>query len=224
MDKQSLVDYANTRHPSNQFADYDEYVKYQTKNGLSFERNSSKWSSGQQRCIEAKFENVNRNARIIDICCGDGSGLLKFKEMGFKDVTGVEISDEKIAFSEKVGYPILKRDICSGPFDLGEPYDIIYSSHTLEHVLNPGYTLLTLASFLKKDGILFLVLPYPDIGAANPTENHRFRVHCGVIPLALHIPDKGATVVERMKALGFTVLNVQFHEYREPEIHLTLTL
>jgi SAM-dependent methyltransferase len=221
--KQELVNFSNKRS-SNHFLDYDDYVKYQTKNGLSFEKDQYEWIQGQRSCIENKFKNVNRNLRILDICCGDGRGLQKFKEMGFTNVTGVEISDEKIEFAKTFEFNIIKQDICSGPFNFGEKYDIIYSSHTIEHVLNPEYTIKNIMKSLKGDGTFFLILPYPDVGAANPLDDHRFKIHCGVIPLGLHINDKGETICNIIKNMGLSIVNIEFHSYREPEIHLTIKL
>ena len=219
--KRELIDFSNQRS-DNKFIDYNDYIKYQTKNGLSFEKNSFGWTNGQRRCIEEKFFDKDRNLRILDICCGDGRGLQKLKEMGFTNVTGVEISDEKILFAKEINNNVIKRDICSGPFDLGDKYDIIYSSHTIEHVLNPEYTIKNIMDYLKNDGIFFLILPYPDVGASDPRDDHRFKIHCGVIPLGLHIEDKGISTRQIIENMGFKVVNVEFHNYREPEIHLTI--
>lgn len=219
--KKKLVDYFNNR-TNNKFIDYDDYIYYQTNQGLSFEKDNSHWTNGQKICVEKKFSYLDKNLKILDVCCGDGRGLTKFKELGFNNVTGVEISDEKINFAKTLGYDIIKRDICSGPFDFGENYDIIYSSHTIEHVLNPEFTIKNIMNSLKEDGTFFLVLPYPDIGAANPNDNHRFKIHCGVVPLGLHVCDNGLTTVNIIKNMGFKVVNVEFDNYRESEIHLTI--
>jgi len=219
--KNSLVEFSNKRS-NNWFIDYDDYVNYQTKNGLSFEKDQQEWIDGQRKCIENKFLKFDRNLRILDICCGDGRGLQKFKELGFTDVTGVEISDEKIKFAKEFGYKVIKQDICCGPFELGEKYDIIYSSHTIEHVLNPGYTIKNIVKFLKDDGIFFLILPYTDVDASNPLNDHRFKIHCGVVPLGLHVPDNGVTTSNIIKSMGLNIVNIEFHNYREPEIHLTI--
>lgn len=219
--KQSLINFSNKRS-NNLFLDYDDYINYQIKNGLSFERNSPHWSRGQQLCIKKNFHDLNRNLRILDICCGDGMGLQKFKEMGFNDVTGVEISDEKINLAKQFGYSVIKQDICCGPFNFGEKYDVIYSSHTIEHVLNPEYTIKNIMNLLKDDGTFLLILPYPDIDAANPNNDHRFKIHCGVIPLGLHINDNGKTTTDIINKMGFNIINVEFNNYREPEIHLKI--
>ena len=219
--KQDLVEFFNKK-TTNCFINYDDYVKYQTKNGLSFEMDVQHWTNGQHICVQKKFSNLDKNLRILDICCGDGRGLQKFRELGFKDVTGVEISDDKIQHASKFNYKIIKRDICCGPFDFGDKYDIIYSSHTIEHLLNPLYSIKNIMESLKDDGTFYLILPYPDIDASDPKNDHRFKIHCGVMPLGLHINDDGKTTCDIIKNLGFNVINLEFDNFREPEIHLTI--
>lgn len=219
--QQTLINFFNER-TTNKFIDYNDYIKYQTKNGLSFEKDNVHWTKGQHICIENKFKNIDRNVKILDLCSGDGRGLQKFRDLGFKNVTGVEVSDDKIKFAESFGYKIIKKDICSGPFDFNDKFDIIYSSHTLEHVLNPEYTLKNVMNSLNDDGKMFLILPYPDFDAGKPENDHNFKVHCGVIPLGLHINDNGQTTCNIIKNLGYKIEKVEFHSFREPEIHLTI--
>jgi 2-polyprenyl-3-methyl-5-hydroxy-6-metoxy-1,4-benzoquinol methylase len=219
--KDELIEYSNKRSDKLKFKDYDDYIFSQVKRGLSFEKDSPEWANGQRICIENKFKNLDRNLKILDICCGDGVGLSKFKEMGFNNVFGAEICDEKIEFAKKYA-PVIKTDICSGPFNFDTDFDIIYSSHSIEHVLNPEYTINNIVKFLKDDGTFFLILPYPDLKAANPIFEHNFKIHCGTMPLGLHIRDNGTSVSNIIKNMGFHIIDTQFYHYREPEIHLTL--
>jgi hypothetical protein len=78
-------------------------------------------------------------------------------------------------------------------------------------------------SKLKDNGIFILILPYPDYGAANPLDEHRFKVHCGVIPLGLHINDKGYTICNTIQKMGYKITDYKFESYREPEIQLIIT-
>ena len=220
--KNSLVEFSNKKHKSNQFVNYDEYIHYQTVVGMSHEVDCDIWAKGQVRCINDKFKTIDRKSKILIASCGDGVCLTQLKLLGFTDVTGLEICDEKIKLAKNSGFNVIKTDICSGPFDLYEQYDVIYSSHTLEHVLNPMFTFKNIAKFLKEDGIMHLILPYPDIEAANPRNNHRFKVHCGVIPLGLNIDDNGNTTCDIFTKEGFNVMSKDFFSYREPEIHLKI--
>ena len=61
-----MVDYFNQR-TNNVFIDYDNYIYYQTQQGLSFEKDNFHWTFGQQLCIEKKFSNLDRNLKILDI-------------------------------------------------------------------------------------------------------------------------------------------------------------
>lgn len=221
--KTSLVLKSNKRDKNNIFKNYDDYVYWQCVPGLSFEKDNEKWTNGQIRCIEDKFKNLNRDLKILDICCGDGRGLKKLKQMGFKNITGVEISDEKIKIAKSFAN-VIKIDICCFDNNLPDVYDVIYSSHTIEHVLDPIYTINKIKKHLKPDGIMFLILPYPDYQAADPNlmGGHNFKVHCGVMPLGLHLADKGETVCNIIKNIGFEIIKCDFSIYREPEIHLTL--
>lgn len=221
--KSSLVKFSNLRDNICKFKNYDDYINWQIKKGLSFEKDNNRWMNGQRKCVEQNFDTMDRNSKILDICCGDGQGLKKFKEMGFKHVYGVEVCKEKINFAKQYGYTIYNCDICSGPFDIGNNYDCIYSSHTIEHVLNPEYTIRNIMTKLKNDGKFIIILPYPDYGAANTLNEHSFKVHCGVIPLGLHINDEGFTVCNTIRKMGYKITDYKFESFREPEIHLTIT-
>ena len=75
---------------------------------------------------------------------------------------------------------------------------------------------------LKNDGKFILILPYPDYAAGNTKNEHNFKVHCGVIPLGLHINDKGITLINKIQQMGYKVNDYTFQSYREPEILLTI--
>ena len=220
--KNDLIDFSNKRSINNTFTDYNDYINYQTVIGMSHEIDCKEWADGQVLCINDKFKNVSKDAKILIASCGDGVCLNQLKTLGFTDVTGLEICDEKIKVAIKSGFNVIKIDICCGPFNLSEKYDVIYSSHTLEHVLDPMFTFKNISTFLKNDGIIHLILPYPDIEAGNSNNDHRFKVHCGVIPLGLHIEDNGNTTCSVFINNGFNVTHKSFYAYREPEIHLAI--
>jgi beta-1,4-mannosyl-glycoprotein beta-1,4-N-acetylglucosaminyltransferase len=221
--KSILINYSNSRDNTCKFKNYEDYINWQTKIGLSFEKDNNTWMNGQKKCVGENFNFMDRNIKILDICCGDGQGLQKFKEMGFNNVYGVEVCKDKINFAKQYGYTIYECDICCGPFEIGDNYDCIYSSHTIEHVLNPEYTIRNIMSKLKDNGIFILILPYPDYGAADPLDEHRFKIHCGVIPLGLHMNDKGYTICNTIQKMGYKIINYKFESYREPEIQLIIT-
>ena len=165
--------------PSN----YKRYLSLQVGKYLSHESKNKKWMEGQIRYLEREFQSVARNKFILDISCGDGVGLKNFKKMGFNNVTGVDFSHEKIEIATKIGYPVFQADFHNLSFLKNENFDIVYSSHSLEHALYPKKVLLEFKRILKKDGILKLVLPYPDRGPID--------VHVAKIELGTNRLDKG---------------------------------
>ena len=46
-------------------------------------------------------------------------------------------------------------------------FDIVYSSHTIEHAYHPRRVVKELTRVLRSDGELIVVLPYPDTGTEN---------------------------------------------------------
>jgi len=70
----------------------------------------------------------------------------------------------------------------------------------LEHALYPKKVLLEFKRILKKDGILKLVLPYPDQG---PIDAHVAKIELGTNRL-----DKGKFFTEYLSNLGFKILNL----------------
>lgn len=193
---------------------YSDYIKYQTEVYCSYESNLTKWEKGQERCIKRLFSNLNRNLKILDSGCGDGVGLRQFKKLGFKNVTGFDFHQEKVKKAKKTGYRVLKLDMHELKGLKDKEFDIVYSSHTLEHAYFVNKASRELKRVLKPKGLLFIVLPYPDSLRTNE------KAHCSKYELGLDIKDQGETVVNYFTKRGFKLLEKEFNDFREPEIWL----
>ncbi len=135
--------------------------------------------------------------------------------MGFLNVVGVELSQEKIERAKNYGYKVIQADMHKlKDFKDGE-FDIIYSSHTLEHAYSPTIVLKEFHRILKNNGILKIVLPYPDLTRDND------EAHGGKYELHTNIEDNGESVVKFFEKFGFVLLDKKFDSFREPEIWLT---
>lgn len=226
MKKQELVNFANKRNGDigPKFSSYEDYINWQTITGCSFESFYENFKEGQRRYIIENFNDLDRDLKIADMCCGDGVGLDFFKELGFKNVVGFEISDKKIDYSVTYGYPVIKQDICSDSFDLefSEFFDVLYSSHTMEHVLNPEYSIKNMLKTLKTNGLFYLVVPYPNVICSDITHEHGYMVHCGSMPLGLHILDNAVTTEKILESLGLEIVSKKFDSFREQEVWFIL--
>lgn len=194
--------------------DYATYVQFQTEKWASHEITVPKWEQGQQRYLHATFFDLPRDVRIVDIACGDGVGLRHFKQMGFTDVVGVELNQSKLAMAGQSGYPVVACDMHDLACFEDGAFDIVYSSHSLEHAYQPAKVLAEFRRILQPQGALFVVLPYPDMGDWND------EAHGAKYELGTHIKDDGASVVRYFESAGFKLLSGNFDSFREPEIWL----
>jgi GT2 family glycosyltransferase/SAM-dependent methyltransferase/glycosyltransferase involved in cell wall biosynthesis len=203
------ADLERDKVPANQ----EKYIKAQTEKYCSHETGNPLWEEGQRRFIDAYFVGVPRDAAILDLGCGDGVGLRAFKDMGFENVIGVDVCQEKLKKAEILGYKVINQDFHDLEQFMAEEFDIIYSSHSLEHALDPENVLFGIARILRRGGKLILALPFPDAG---PLE-----AHCGKVKLGTDKDDGGNTVVSVVERNGFTVVDKKTDGFREPEIWLT---
>ena len=213
MNKEKLLAQTTT-----DYVNYFEYLQCQTVKGLSFESKNYLWSKGQELYVSEKLADLPRDIKLADMACGDGVGLQFFRALDFTDVEGFELSPEKIKKAEEYGYPVYEKDLHDLSDIEDKHYDVIYSSHTLEHLLDPIGVLREFKRILKNDGKVFIVLPY---GRETAQQKGHF-VHCGVEGLGLNVLDDGQTLINKLKKIDYEIVDKRLEKYREPEIWLEL--
>lgn len=125
-------------------------------------------SASYQGCkLPAYFIDIvprDKDARILDIGCGFGQVLSALKAMGYRNLTGVDLSLEAVAHCQKQGLDVQQiqsleeysREIA------GRPYDLVIMSHVLEHIekhkIIPTLRLVR-DVFLKEGGRLLVMVP-----------------------------------------------------------------
>jgi len=201
------------------FATYSDYLAYQTKHACSLEGQIPRYKKGQEKFIKKEFLNIDRNASILDCACGDGTGLQCFKSLGFKNVVGIELCRKKARLARKSKFKIFQKDM-HNLLSVFHPstFDIIFSSHTLEHAFDPNQVIRSFHELLRFLGSIFIVLPYPD----EVEDKHRKKAHCGSEKLGLTIKDEGETAVQYFLNREFRLASKKFNSEREPEIWLKL--
>lgn len=98
---------------------------------------------------------IKHNSRILDIGCGAGNLLYSLKEIGFKNLVGIDpyINEEFIDEDVK----ILKKTIHELPDS--QKFDLIVSNHSFEHIPDQLDTLLKVRKILSKDGACLIRMP-----------------------------------------------------------------
>ena len=99
---------------------------------------------------------ASRHHKILDIGCGDGYLLNLLADLGYKNLTGIDlyIPDELAGDNGKF---ILKK----GTIEDAENscFDLIISHHSFEHMEKPVYTMQQMSSKLKNNGSMILSIP-----------------------------------------------------------------
>ena len=107
-----------------------------------------------------KYLSSIKTKNILEIGCYDGYVLHKLKKMGF-NVSGCEPSGGAI-IGKKFGLKIYKRFFDSDFFlKKNLKFDLVFSRHFLEHMINPAKILEEKMKILKDGG--FIVIEVPNI-------------------------------------------------------------
>ncbi len=95
----------------------------------------------------------------LDVGCGSGSGLQSMREAYGMVGTGVDLSAEAAAFCRRRGFPAFAGRFEDYAPAEGEAYDLIHSSHLIEHVESPYAYLRKTYDLLKPGGLSVFVTP-----------------------------------------------------------------
>ncbi len=95
---------------------------------------------------------------VLEVGCYDGYVLYKLKKMGF-NVSGCEPSKGAL-IGKKFGLNIYKRFFNSKFFiKKNLKYDLVFSRHFLEHMINPSKILKEKIKILRKNGLIIIEVP-----------------------------------------------------------------
>lgn len=106
----------------------------------------------------AKHVHLIEKNSALDIGCSNGFYLEELLARGFKKLTGFEPSRE----AKAQAHPSIREGIITeffnGPSSLiPEPFDLVTSFHTLDHVSNPLSFVKNCREVLKPGGLIYLV-------------------------------------------------------------------
>lgn len=134
------------------------------------------------------YYRVNPGIRkILEIGCGNGLNLKFFKDLGF-DTFGTESNPVRVAECRSKGLRVSSSSIDG--FNTVEdcaPFDFIYSSHVLEHVIDIDTHIRHVAAMLRPEG--FVYVETPDLsGESLVVQTHTiFHVQTFTLPSMLRL-------------------------------------
>jgi 2-polyprenyl-3-methyl-5-hydroxy-6-metoxy-1,4-benzoquinol methylase len=102
---------------------------------------------------------ICQGARVLDAGCGAGSGSLLLAAAGAV-VHAVDSSHADVVLTARSGAPVkaITADVCRLPYR-DQRFDLVISSHVLEHLAEPGLYLSEIRRVLLPGGQLWLVTP-----------------------------------------------------------------
>jgi SAM-dependent methyltransferase len=141
------------------------------------------WFVGRRRLFARELSRLAlaREAKILDIGTGTGANLRMLAELGFRDVAGVDASDEAIRFCAEKGLgKVEKGDVCALPFADGS-FDLALATDIIEHVDDDRRALAEIFRVLKPGGAALITTPaFPSLwGLQDEVSHHKRRYRVG---------------------------------------------
>lgn len=118
---------------------------------------------------------LNQNAQILDIGCGQGPALNLFREKGYLSAVGITLNDEDLLICQQNGHNVQKMDQSFLEFP-DASYDLIWARHVIEHSIFPYFTLSEFSRVLRPGGILYLEVPAPETSCHHETNPNHYSV------------------------------------------------
>ena len=140
------------------------------------------FESGRARIVSRLLPSITGD-NLLDIGCGNGEMGPYFSNR-FKEVHGVDISDNVLKAAAKKGVIAKKVDLNHEPLPYEDfLFDMITCLDVIEHVFDPNYLLSEVRRVLKNGGVF--VLSYPNIGFIK----FRLSIMTGSFPMTAGDPE-----------------------------------
>lgn len=101
--------------------------------------------------------NIDRNARILDLCCGSGGSFEVFLKAGYRNLYGLDISHNLLT-RIKNGVPLIVADATACPLK-ADSFDAVVIHKALHHFLDHRPLLSEIKRLLKPDGLFCFIEP-----------------------------------------------------------------
>lgn len=107
-----------------------------------------------------KDADLSAKQAILDVGCGQGYGMFKFKELGCVNVQGITLSEEDVYASRDRGFTCTQQDMSFTNFS-DDTFDFLFVRHALEHSPYPLLTLKEFYRITKSGGGAYIEMPSP---------------------------------------------------------------
>lgn len=128
----------------------------------------------------AAVKNIVAGKRVLDVACGEGYGARLLRNWGAREVVGVDLFPSAIAAAKRtfggegVTFLVSDAEELERTFEGAEPFDLIVSFETIEHLARPERLLASLPRLLASDGAI--VISCPNDRACSPEHDNPFHL------------------------------------------------
>lgn len=141
------------------------YQKYHSQFNAELLKDPKKEITSLKKYYNARILPVIKqyppDAKILEIGCGTGNLLEFLSENGFKNLTGIDISDEQIKLAKKSKLNVFVADVFKFLESSNSNYDIIFALDFIEHFQKIELQKLFSLVFdsLNREGTFFIRTP-----------------------------------------------------------------
>lgn len=140
----------------------EDYYGYPSSSGSAWWRPLRKlllWPDKKWRELKGRYPLPWRGqGKVLDIGCGAGGNLKNLQDQGWEP-HGIEISEIAASHARE----LTQGQIHTGTVESAEfppgTFDVVFMSHSLEHLPSPVDALRRIYRFLKDDGLLVISVP-----------------------------------------------------------------
>jgi ubiquinone/menaquinone biosynthesis C-methylase UbiE len=118
---------------------------------------------------------LNSTHRMLDVGCGQGYGMLKFKELGCTNIQGITLSPEDVKASQDRGFECSQQDMSFTDF-ADQSFDFLFVRHALEHSPYPLLTLKEFNRILAPNGMAYIEMPSPKCDRPLETYDNHYSI------------------------------------------------
>lgn len=104
--------------------------------------------------------NLNNSISILDVGCGQGYAMTKFKELGCNNIRGISIIEADVNAAKDKGHDCSQQDMSFTDFADNE-FDFLFARQCLHKSPYPFLTLKELYRIVKPGGGMYVEVPSP---------------------------------------------------------------
>lgn len=204
------------RYPKDKISDSVNFYQSDYKEGFTTKFPSQEYLKnlldrnfiGSPKDISKKINLINSyvpKGHVLDYGCSWGYSIWQFKNAGY-EATGFEISKPRAKFGiDKLNIEIID-DLHRYDALPPESFEIIFSSHVLEHLTDISKTFQRFYKLLKENGILALFVPDCDGCDVSDVFNQKKSYAFGEKHTIAYTSD---FLSKALKSIGFTIISIE---------------